>query len=100
MGKREITTTHARIIKEAERIVFDVVAEYCRKNRAECVTNGAFGTMLTRYSDRSKPGYFFYCGRWTKDLRHPKYLTDVIEWYEEMFGEIPQAICNDKGEWV
>lgn len=98
MNRREINASYDKIITEAQRIVFDAIAEFCRKNRAECISNGPFGTQLTRYSDKYKPGYSFAYGKYSKELEIPKYLNELLDWYEQRFGQIPQAICK-QGVW-
>lgn len=79
--------------------MFAAIAESCRKNRTQCITNGPFGTMFARVRDRPGDGYSRLDGRWYKQLETPRKLAALIDWYTEKFGQLPQAI-NEQGKWV
>jgi hypothetical protein len=98
MNRRQINALYDKLIREAERIVFDAIAAYCKRHGFECVTNGPFGTMFTHESPTAKPGYSFAYGKYTTEIDCPKHLEKLLDWYTERFGPIPQAICK-LGVW-
>jgi len=98
MNRREINTTYAKLQLEAERIVFDAIAESCRKNGTTCLTNGPYGTNFTRECKRGTEGSSYHFGQYNVEVKTPKYIETLIDWYEERFGPLPQAI-NKKGSW-
>lgn len=103
LARKEIDVVYDNLLVNAQQLVFDAIEAFCRKHKAECITNGPFGTMLTKYSRVYRAGYSLshqkeadrqYC----KDLEVPKHLDELMDWYTEKFGQIPQAICR-RGVW-
>ena len=98
MNRRQINALYDKIVREAERIVFDAIAAYCLSHGVTCITNGPFGTMFSHDSETQLPDHLFAYGKWSKELDCPKSIEKLLDWYEKRFGQIPQQICT-KGVW-
>lgn len=86
MNRRQINALYKKMEKEAHAMVLKAVAEYCKKHKLECITDGPWGMML------AKDGL-------SKELKIPKKLADLDTWYRSKFGVVG-AYVNVHGEWT
>ena len=81
-GIKRITAIYDKMQEEAERIVFEAIADYCRKNKLECITNGPFGMQVDKVYSRYREGaYKSHDGKWKKEYEPSKEIKDLVEWY-------------------
>lgn len=89
--REEINTLWEELESQAWEMTMIVIRAFCKRNRCECITNGPFGTMVTKYSKQPRSGYVWDGKRYAKEIEAPE-IEELTQWYEEKFGPCPQEI--------